>query len=369
MPTTRLMQFSTPGRSEETINEDGARTTRTLLGVSSAHFLRLIEERGQLGFWTLEFSTNHMTISVGLYRLLGINPSMPFNWPDLEAIIHPDDHPVHAHMDQAMRSGHVIDREFKIVRPDGTMRWLQNKAEVIVDTNGSVARAIGVMIDISDQHAARRSVEDGWYRYKALVSSMAVTEYGLQPDGDFVYSTGWHELTGQTKDEASGMGCLNAIHPDDRDLVKSNWISSLTNGSLYAFDPRIRDKEGRYRRFLSRATPVRNSDGTIREWFGALIEVADKGVTVVDENQTTAPLKASHLRAARALLDWTVEELAVEAGVSVSSIRRIETDAGHTVRVHIRQLIRQTLERNGISFQAGPNASDISLGYTALQTP
>lgn len=359
------MQFSSKAGGNKAIDDACARSTRLPHGVSSNHFLRLIEDHGQIGFWTLEFCIERMTTSVGLYRLFGVCPSIPLGWPDLVSMMHPDDRIAHSQMYQTIRSGHAINREFRIVRPDGSMRWLQNKAEVIVDAKGNPARAIGVMVDVSDQHAARQSVEEGWHRYEALVKSMAATEYGLAADGEFVYSTGWYELTGQTEDEAAECGCLNVVHPDDRDLARSRWLASLASGSLYAFEPRIKTKNGQYRRFLHRAAPVVNPDGTVREWTGAYIEIPEESLGSNHEDLDTTLLKASHIRAARALLDWTIDELAFRSKVSVSSVRRIEAHAGHTVRATILRSIRRTFLANGISFTSGPQAGDVSVRLTA----
>lgn len=363
MPTTRLMQFSSTGGSEEAIDENGLVRTQVLHGVSSSHFLRLIEDRGQIGFWTLEFSSNHMTTSVGLYRLFGIAPSIPLGREDVVKMMHPDDRPAHRQIYETIRAGYSIEREFRIIRPDGTMRWLQSKAEAIVDATGAPARAVGVMIDVTDQHAARQSSEDGWHRYKTLVTTMAVIEYRISAGGDFSCVCGWYELTGQTQDEASDFGWLNVIHPDDRELTRSAWLSAFENGGSYAVDPRVRCKDGQYRRFLSRAAPVFNPDGTIREWIGALLEMSGERAELDHSKNSMPRLRAHHIRAARALLDWTIDDLALKAGVSVSSVRRLEADTGQAVGRQVCQSVRQALQANGIFFTSGTQAEDVSIHF------
>ncbi|WP_179784415.1 PAS domain-containing protein [Rhizobium sp. AN6A] len=278
-------------------------------------------------------------------------------------MIHPDDRAAHGQMYETIRAGYSIEREFRIIRPDGTMRWLQNKAEVIVDAKGAPARAVGVMIDVTDQHASRQSVEDGWHRYKTLVASMAVIEYAISAGGDFSCVGGWYELTGQTENETAEFGCLNAIHPDDRELTKSAWLSAFESGGSYAVDPRIRCKDGQYRRFLSRAAPVFNPDGTIREWIGALLEMSGEKAEKDHSENSMPRLRARHVRAARALLDWTIDELALKAGVSVSSVRRLEADAGQPVGSQVCHSVRKTLEANGIFITSGPKADDVSIHF------
>ncbi|KQR69945.1 PAS domain-containing protein [Rhizobium sp. Leaf341] len=358
MPTTRLMHFSTVGDGEEAGDDRGTRGFPSLQGVSSTHFLKLIEDRGQNGFWTLHFDTGTMTTSVGLYRLFGIDPTIPLGREDLWRIMHPDDRPSHSDIYQTLLSGHAIDREFRIIRPDGTLRWLQNKAEVIVDPQGRAIRAVGVMMDVTDHHAARQTVEEGWHRRKTGIKTLAALEFTMAPDGDILSSEGWAELTGQAEAEACGRGWLDAIHPDDVERTRSWSASSRVNGADPAVDCRLRCADGEYRWFLARSAPILHSDGTISGCVGALFErPADRAGTDDRPEHTVTCPKASHIRAARALLDWTIEDLACKAGVSVSSVSRLEGPAGNTVRDHVLRSVVRAFEGEGISFTSGPQGT------------
>ena len=62
-------------------------------------------------------------------------------------------------------------------------------------------------------------------------------------------------------------------------------------------------------------------------------------------------LSASQIRAARALLDWSQLRLAEESGVSLATIRRIESDRGpDRSTAPNRDAIRKALEAGGIAF-------------------
>ena len=62
-------------------------------------------------------------------------------------------------------------------------------------------------------------------------------------------------------------------------------------------------------------------------------------------------ITGAQIRAARALVRWTAEELAASAGVGVSTIRRAEAEDGlPTVTAANLKLIRITLESAGIEF-------------------
>lgn len=351
MPTTRLMKFSPTGVSEEVSADGVSRTSHGVRGVSSSHFLKLIEDRGQVGFWTSDVITSVCTISIGYYRLLGIDPSTPFGFHDLLAVLHPDDRPIHSDMCELLRSGHAIDRQFRIIRPDGTLRWVQNKAEVIVGVEGRPARAVGVIFDITEQSAARQSVEEGWFRYRTLIESIAVMEIHVSASGEFVNIEGWQTLTSQTEAEFSGSGWLEAIHPDERPLVWSLFSSQHNKDDFQTVDCRIHCADGFYRSFLLLVTPIWNADGSLREWTGALC--AGNGAGYAPSERGDYPpvvLDARYLRAARALLDWTIDDLAARATVSVSSIRRLEAGKSTSVSAHLQQSVLRALSEAGVSF-------------------
>jgi PAS domain S-box-containing protein len=74
----------------------------------------------------------------------------------LEAI-HPDDRPrVLAALEKQVQGSY--DEEYRVVRPDGTMRWVRDKAFPIRDAMGRVYRVTGVATDITDRVLAREKI-------------------------------------------------------------------------------------------------------------------------------------------------------------------------------------------------------------------
>jgi GAF domain-containing protein len=67
-------------------------------------------------------------------------------------------------------------------------------------------------------------------------------------------------------------------------------------------------------------------------------------------------LTSAQVRAGRALLNWSVRELADAAGVSCTTIKRVETNGSETVRRENVGAIRQAFEVHGIEFTASPDA-------------
>ena len=65
------------------------------------------------------------------------------------------------------------------------------------------------------------------------------------------------------------------LHPDDREESRRVWSTCLRTGSAGEVSVRVRNAEGGYRWFLSRAEPLRASDGTLLYWIGVNLEIDD----------------------------------------------------------------------------------------------
>ncbi len=103
-------------------------------------------------------------------------------------------------------------------------------------------------------------------------------------------------------------------------------------------------------------------DGSVVEWVGVSKQLRDP-VSTTDSADSGASLaglgdgepqliSGAQVRAARAIVNWSVRDLAEASGVSSSTIRRIEEDAGFPETRDGRKLdvIRSTLEAAGVEF-------------------
>jgi PAS domain-containing protein len=58
------------------------------------------------------------------------------------------------------------------------------------------------------------------------------------------------------------------VHPDDRGTATVRWNVAVASGTIFDEEFRIRRSDGIFRKFKSRAVPLRDDDGVIRKWFG-----------------------------------------------------------------------------------------------------
>jgi len=117
--------------------------------------LEALEEVEQLcgfGTWRLDARTSQLAWSAGLSRLLGAPEDRP---EDVRAFDHPEDAEAVA---DAIRQGEITGTGYKcdhrIIRPDGTVRHVQEQARIAYDENGLACAMIGSMLDITERKVA-----------------------------------------------------------------------------------------------------------------------------------------------------------------------------------------------------------------------
>ncbi|HEX7183060.1 MAG TPA: ATP-binding protein [Thermoanaerobaculia bacterium] len=128
----------------------------------------------------------------------------------------------------------------------------------------------------AEDEALRRSEA----RYRALAEATAQAVWVWDPStgvGDFDATQRWWEkITGQSPAEQGGFdwqGWIEAVHPDDRELARTAWVTSMSTGAPFEVEYRVQTQDGGLRTILSRAVPVYGPEGEVREWVGTLADV------------------------------------------------------------------------------------------------
>ncbi len=123
------------------------------------------------------------------------------------------------------------------------------------------------------EQALRESEE----RYRALVTATAQVVWRCDAQGRHIWtSENWALNDTSSHDPLTGPGWQQTLHPEDRERTASIWAECVRAGIPYHDEFRCRMPDGSYRYFDSRAVPVRNADGSIREWIGANVDITDR---------------------------------------------------------------------------------------------
>ncbi len=121
--------------------------------------LRLALDAARMGIWFWSVETNLLVWDERLRQLYGLKPGERVStYEEFLGRVHPDDRAfVTDAVRRAVEEGGDLDYEFRIVLPDGSVRWIADQGQVGRDRSGRVAYMTGVCLDTTE----RRRVEEG----------------------------------------------------------------------------------------------------------------------------------------------------------------------------------------------------------------
>ena len=139
------------------------------------------------------------------------------------------------------------DEEYRIVRPDGSERWIWDRAFPLKDERQEVYRLAGIAEDVTRlktvQEALRRSEE----RYAALVELLPDVIYSLAPDGTVTgLSPTFEKLTGWRASEWLGKHFAGLIHEQDRPHALERLQQAMRGELPPPLELRVRCNDSRY---------------------------------------------------------------------------------------------------------------------------
>ncbi len=229
--------------------------------------LRMATEAAGIGAWEWDIKALRGTWSEQTSRILGVRRREGIPARDHSQAIHPDDRKraLVAASEGTARNGRFT-AEYRIVRPDGAIRWVEVRGLTMPDADGEPSRTIGTLRDITDartyrerleslnreleDQVARRTAErDGMWRLSRdllIVLDPRLRMLAVNPV--------CAELTGYDPDEVTGQTFRQFIHPEDWDRVIAA-IRAGRRAPVRDVEARLMHRDGSLREFVWNASP------------------------------------------------------------------------------------------------------------------
>jgi PAS domain S-box-containing protein len=179
-----------------------------------------------------------------------------------------------------------MDVEYRIVRPDGEIRWLRVRGFPVRNAANELIRHTGIVTDITERRLAEQQLKEakvaaalheGAQRYSFLADTVPQIIWTARPDGHLDYcNKAWFEYTGLTLTQTKDQGWGAVLHPDDRQPGMDCWMHSFRTGTGFEIECRIkRAADGAYRWHTNRGQPMRDESGQIVQWVGTCTDTDD----------------------------------------------------------------------------------------------
>ncbi|MGQ0805900.1 MAG: PAS domain-containing protein, partial [Actinomycetota bacterium] len=248
--------------------------------------LALALEAGGMGAWSSDPATGSARWSESMERLAGLEPgTFGGTVEDALALVHPDDREVVLErVARAAGGAAPAGLRYRIVRPDGTIRWIDNRSRRLPD-----GTLLGIAIDVTEQ----QEIEDELRNREA--------EARLALDAGRMGSWRWERATNEMfwspeleavvgLDRGAFAGTFDAyvrhIVPEDRAEALAAIGGAVDGGDELAVKHRVVRADGQVRWVEWRGQAVPDRDGM--QWIGVAIDVTERKETDTDRARLLA---------------------------------------------------------------------------------
>ena len=188
--------------------------------------------------WDLHTNTVHW--EGNLDRLFGLETDRATQ--SLDAFIgavHPDDRPaVVVGCERCAREGADFDMEFRVVWPDGSVHWIDDKARTFRDAEGNPIYVAGACADITTRKAAAEALRASEERLRAIFDQTGVEIWVADLSGRFVeMNRKFSDVLGYSADELRQITLTAITHPDDLAATETA-VRQLLEGAIPAYSLR-----------------------------------------------------------------------------------------------------------------------------------
>ena len=346
----RITMFLTTSLVVTALTTRGKRTEEEL--AESKARLEEAQRIAHVGWWQRDLSTDRVTVSDEVCRILGVRPTE--RWLNL---VHPEDRSKAADAAAAAirPGGPRYDVEYRVVRPDGSLRVVHSQADVTWEASGQPLRQFGVLQDITELRRAEQELRASEARFRTFVDH-ATDAFFLLDDHSIVLDVNrkaCHGL-GYSREELIGKHRRDFdVGLDDTSI--QNAKERTAAGEAVTFETRHRRKDGTSfpvevrigqfeqdgRRFLCVVRDIterKRAEDELRASearFRSLVDHATDGFFLFDEHQALLDVN----RQACESLGYSREEMMgmrprdFDAGMDAASIARIgeQVASGETV--------------------------------------
>jgi len=234
-----------------------------------------------MGSWVWQVAErNALHLSDEWYRIYGFDPKvgMP-QWEERLQRVHPDDRGKwQGTIERAIEETSDYDVEFRVLLPDGTLKWIHTVGHPVISPAGELVQFVGSSMDVTERKAAEQKIREQEAELRQMLDFTPQYLGVVGPDGAPIYanraSLGYLGMSLEEWKERKQIG--EEVHPDDLAQVISQLDRASSTGSAAELEVRVRKGDGSFRRFLSRYNPLRDEKGQITRIYFASTDIEDR---------------------------------------------------------------------------------------------
>ncbi|MBF2026132.1 MAG: PAS domain-containing protein [Oscillatoriales cyanobacterium C42_A2020_001] len=276
-------------------------------------------------------------------------------------MIYPDDFPtVKQHLADALLHRTDYCTEYRVIHPDGTMRWVTSIGRTVNNEMGTTTRMIGLVMDSHDRKLAEAERQQLNQEREQTLAMLRDREEHLRLTLQLSKIGSWDwDITTNTVQWSDQHFCLlglipgeaeasyhrwrDHVHPDDIGQVEQALATALADQTDFRAEYRVIGPDGSLHWMAGMGSGIFDADGNATRMIGVIIDVSDRKRTELTLQQMNADLnqrvqeRTQALLASQAVLQEREQEIRTLLDNSPDVISRIDQNLRF---IFINQAIR-----------------------------
>jgi len=240
--------------------------------------LKDAQRLAKVGSWERRIDTAISQWSDENRRMLGVSNDAPANFSTFINCVHPKDREKVLEIELKVRTtGGPGEVQYRILRPDGEVRFVHSVLEALRNDQGIAVRIVGASQDITEQVKAGELLRESEGRLKSAERLAHVGHWSWDLNSkQVIWSEECFRIFGRPTDCQPSYGeFLEAVRPQEIELVKRAEKERLANKSGTSIEYRIVRPDGDVRTVKSVAEVVLDEEGRPVRMFGAVQDITD----------------------------------------------------------------------------------------------
>jgi PAS domain S-box-containing protein len=266
-----------------TIRDITEKNKAELALINSERQLNNAQKIAHLGSWEHSLIDRKTYWSDETYRIFEIDKNELDQYLCYEAylnLIHPDDlEMIKSVYKESVDNKTTYTKDYRLLFSDGRIKYVEEQCETIYDTNNIPIKSIGTIQDITVRKIAELKVRDSESQLKKAqeIANLGSWELDIVKNiliwSDEIYRI--FEID-KNKFGASYEAFINAVHPDDKEIVNSAYVDSVKNRTSYRIIHRLLFLDGRIKYVEEQCETNYDANGVPLKSFGTVQDITER---------------------------------------------------------------------------------------------
>ncbi len=231
-----------------------------------------------LGTWEWDLASNKIAWSDELYRIYGIDRAeySPSFQGYLDRIHGEDRERVRETMKRALKERSSFSHDERILRPDGSIRYLHTWGQVVLDSEGKLKRLIGVCQDVTDTRRAEERLRKSEDRNRRIVETAEEGVWLIDQDAVTLFvNRKTADMLGYAVEDMVGKDAFSFVAPEFQGIVRARF-AERERGRRERMELAFRRRTGEKLWISVAASPIFDDRGRFTGSLGMLSDITER---------------------------------------------------------------------------------------------